>query len=214
MSLSVIEEIKTKIAILDMKEVQYYLWKEAYDLLTDEEAPKHKELYWELANKVANANVSDIKPNFKDIGLKEFVERRAKDAAQKIESLKSFIELAEQCSINSESVINKNAFLFTVLIARGDKVLSDDMKKRILSHSKEPSVAANYNSSDDYTNAKDMFVDSFVVSGTTLVRGEKYKMYRSYVDHFKQGRLTTSKDEAREDAAVDLGFNQGSYVKK
>ena len=110
--------------------------------------------------------------------------------------------------------INKNAFLFTVLIARGDKKLSDDMKKRILSHSKEPSVAANYNSSDDYTNAKDMFVDSFVVSGTTLVRGKKYKMYRSYVDYYKQGGLTTSKDEAREDAAVDLGFNQGSYVKK
>ena len=214
MSLSVIEQIKTNIAILDMKEVQYYLWKEAYDLLTDEEAPKHKELYWELANKVASANVSDVKPNSKDIGLKEFVERRAKDAAQKIESLKSFIELAEQCSINSESVINKNAFLFTVLIARGDKKLSDDMKKKILSHSKEPSVAANYNSSDDYTKAKDMFVDSFVVSGTRLVRGKKYKMCRSCVDSFKRGRLTISKDEAREDAAVKLGFDHGSYVKK
>ena len=171
MSTNTIRKIKLQNAILDIKSVQYALWKEAYELLTDAEASKQKELYWELANKVANVSVSDVRFNPKDTELAEFINKRKVDVTKKQESLKSFIDFSEKWVTNSKNVVKQNAALFTLLSIMKDKKITEEQSKVLIERLSTLSMD-EYKDQDQYKTVQDILVDMSIEDNS---KGEYHK---------------------------------------
>ena len=214
-------KILDRIVSLKKPTVNYMTWLEAYKSLTDIEAANQDKFYISLANLVVETDINYGEVDPRDAELLDFLEKRKKYVAKVKSSLKSFIELSEQWSLNSLDIVKQNAALCALLISRGTNELTKDMKERLLEYAELYAISYadghaknQYDSPDDYTNAKNMFIDSYVGRYEIFVNEKKVVCYQLYgISHYgKRFRLGTQ-GEIREQSAEIIGFGRGSYVK-